>query len=253
MIVRFLLLLLALALPAQSEEAVVAGLSQNRVAITANFDGSEILIFGAVKRDEPPPGTGPLQVIITIAGPSEPIMVRRKAKRYGIWVNTDAVEVDAAPSFYAVATSGPLEEILKDIEDLRHRISIPRAIRSVGAPMNIKDSGTFTEALIRIRSDAGLYLVDVDSVDISEETLFDTSIALPANLTEGVYTARIYLTRGGNVVAEHETRIDVQKVGLERWLFNLAHEKPLAYGILSLVIAIAAGWGASAIFRYLRS
>ena len=253
MIVRFLLLLLALALPAQSEEAVVAGLSQNRVAITANFDGSEILIFGAVKRDEPPPGTGPLQVIITIAGPSEPIMVRRKAKRYGIWVNTDAVEVDAAPSFYAVATSGPLEEILKDIEDLRHRISIPRAIRSVGAPMNIKDSDTFTEALIRIRSDAGLYLVDVDSVDISEETLFDTSIALPANLTEGVYTARIYLTRGGNVAAEHETSIDVQKVGLERWLFNLAHEKPLAYGILSLVIAIAAGWGASAIFRYLRS
>ena len=53
--VRLLLLLLAVALPASAEEEVVAGLSQNRIAITANFDGSELLIFGAVKREAPPP------------------------------------------------------------------------------------------------------------------------------------------------------------------------------------------------------
>ena len=41
--------------PAQANEEVVAGLSQNRIPITANFDGSEILIFGAVKRDSAPP------------------------------------------------------------------------------------------------------------------------------------------------------------------------------------------------------
>ena len=253
MILRLLLILLALACPALSEEEVVAGLSQNRVAITANFDGSEILIFGAVKREAPPPGTGPLQVVITVAGPSQPIVVRRKEKRFGIWINTDSVEVDSAPSFYAVATSGPLNEVLKDIEDLRYKISIPRAIRSVGAPMNIADSAAFTDALIRIRSKKGLYQLDANTVNVAQETLFDTSIALPANLTEGAYTARIFLTRSGLVVAAHERTIDVQKVGLERWLFNLAHETPLAYAILTLVIAISAGWGASAIFKYLRS
>jgi len=231
----------------------VAGLSQNRIAITANFDGSEILIFGAVKREAPPPGTGPLQVIVTVAGPSEPVMVRRKAKRFGIWVNTDAVEVDAAPSFYAVATSGPLNEVLKNVDDLRYKISIPRAIRSVGAPMTIMNARAFTDALIRIRTQKGLYLLDVDTVQVDEETLFNTSITLPSNLTEGTYKARIFLTRSGNVVAAYDTKIDVQKVGLERWLFNLAHELPLAYGVLSLIIAIAAGWGASALFRYIRS
>ncbi len=253
MILRLLMIFLALACPALAEEEVVAGLSQNRVAITANFDGSEILIFGAVKRESPPPGTGPLQVVITVAGPSQPIVVRRKEKRFGIWINTDAVEVDSAPSFYAVATSGPMNEVLKDIEDLRYKISIPRAIRSVGAPMNIADSAAFTDALIRIRSKKGLYQLDANTVNVAEETLFDTSIALPANLTEGSYTARIFLTRSGSVVAAHERTIDVQKVGLERWLFNLAHETPLAYAILTLVIAISAGWGASAIFKYLRS
>lgn len=251
MIWRALIFLCLCALPAKAEE-VVAGLSQNRVAITANFDGSEILIFGAVKREAPPPGTGPLQVIVTVAGPSHPVQVRRKDKRYGIWVNSAAVEVDQAPSFYAVATTGALQDALSDTEDLRYRVSIPRAIRSVGAPMNVTDSAAFTEALIRIREKNGLYQVLENSVQLAEETLFDTRIALPANLTEGAYMARILLTRGGKVVDIHETRIEVRKVGLERFLYNLAHEKPLAYGLLSLAIAIAAGWGASAAFTYLR-
>ncbi|MCP3971046.1 MAG: hypothetical protein GY717_12165 [Rhodobacteraceae bacterium] len=249
---RLAALLLALALPVQAEE-VVAGLSQNQVSITANFDGSEILIFGAVKREAPIPDEGgPLQVVITVAGPSQPVTVRRKEKRYGIWINTEAVEVDLAPSFYAIATSGPFSEVLTDVEDLRHHVSIPRAIRSVGAPMTVQDAASFSEALIRIRQRADLYQINEGTVEVSEETLFGTSVALPANLTEGDYTTRIFLTRDGRIVDEHETVIYVQKVGLERFLFNLAHERPLIYGILSLAIAIAAGWMASAVFRYLR-
>lgn len=249
---RWLILLLCIALPSHAEEAVV-GLSQNRIAITANFDGSEILIFGAVKRDAPPPQALPLEVIITVAGPSEPIIVRRKAKRFGIWINTDSVEVDAAPSFYAIATTGPFDAILNSTEDLRHKISIPRAIRSVGAPTTVSDAGAFTDALIRIRTRKGLYQLKPETVQLDEEALFRTSIALPSNLTEGDYTARIFLIRGGRVIDVHETAIDVSKVGLERWLYALAHEKPLIYGLLSLFIAIAAGWGASAIFRYIRT
>jgi hypothetical protein len=54
------------------------------------------------------------------------------------------------------------------------------------------------------------------------------------------------------VVDVYETTIAVRKVGLERWIYNLAHQKPLIYGILSLTIAILAGWLASAVFRLLR-
>ncbi len=247
---RIALLLIALALPASASEVVVAGLSQNRVSINTNFDGSEILVFGAVKREERAP-EGKLHVIVTIAGPSTPVIVRRKEKRFGIWLNTDWVEVDRAPAFYAVATSGPWTEVVRDIEDVRHKISIERAIRSVGA--TVSDSQNFTDALVRIRQAKDLYQTNIGTVEITEETLFRTAFALPANLTEGSYTTRFFLTRNGEVIDQRETVIDVQKVGLERFLYLLAHEDPLIYGILSLVIAIAAGWGASAIFRYIRS
>ena len=252
--IRLLALITALFLPltAHSEE-VIAGLSQNRVAITANFDGSEIFVFGAVKRDAPAAEEdGKLEVLITISGPSTPVTVRKKEKRYGIWVNTESVEVDAAPSFYAIVTSAPFEDVLKDLEDLRHRISIPRAIRSVGAPMTVQDAPSFSEALIRIRKKSDLYQLREGEVKVTEDTLFQTAIALPANLTEGAYTAQFFLTRNGMVIDEFETKIDVRKVGLERFLYNLAHERPLIYGLLSLAIAIAAGWLASAVFRYLR-
>lgn len=246
------LCLMSLPLSAHAEE-VVLGLSKDKVAITTSFDGSEILIFGAVKREVPIPTDAPLEVVITVAGPSKSVLVRRKAYRYGIWVNVNSVEVDSAPDFYAVATSGPISEVLSNVEDLRHKITIDRAIRSVGAPSSIQDAGSFTDAIIRIRREAGLYQMLEGQVALDQQTLFRTSIEMPANLTEGDYTTRIFLTRSGQIVSSYETSIDVRKVGLERWLFSLSREKPMWYGLMSLAIAIAAGWGASAAFRLVRN
>ncbi|QIE46466.1 hypothetical protein G5B38_13570 [Pseudohalocynthiibacter aestuariivivens] len=246
-----LILLTLVTLPAKAAEDVVLGLSKNQVEINTTFDGSEILLFGAIRRESAMP-EGNLGVVVTIAGPSQSLNVRRKERRFGIWVNVDAVEVDAAPSFYAVATSGPWSDVLSNVEDLRHRISIPRAIRSVGAPSNVKDAQSFTDAVIRIRKAQNAYKVNEGAVELREDTLFQTSVKLPANLTEGDYTTRIFLTRAGQVVSQYETVIDVRKVGMERWLFALSREQSMLYGLMSLAIAIAAGWGASAAFRMLR-
>lgn len=232
-------------------ESVVAGLSQARVAITANFDGSEILLFGAIRREAPPPEGAPIEVIVAVTGPLRPEEVRRKARRFGLWVNTQAVRIDHAPRFYAVATTGPFARVLTHTEDLRHKVSVPQAIRSVGAPADVFDSEAFTEALIRLRTAEGLYILAEGTVTLRESTLFTTRIRLPANLAEGDYRVRIFLTREGHVVDAYETLLPVQKVGLERFLFHLAHDRPLAYGLMALALAVVAGWGASAAFRAL--
>lgn len=251
--IRAVLLWLLLAMPVMAEEAIVAGLSQSRVSITADFDGSEILIYGAVKRDVPIPKNAPLHVIITVEGPSTSLNVRKKERRLGIWVNTDVVQIGKAPSFYAVATTGFLDKILTATEDLRHQITIPRAIRAVGISAQAKDSPTFVEALLRIRENEGQYRLDERTVQLTEATLFRTDVALPANLTEGMYRVRIFLTRDGVVVDNIERHINVRKEGLERFLTNLSREQPFIYGVLSLLIAVAAGYGASTAFRLIKS
>jgi uncharacterized protein (TIGR02186 family) len=248
-VIRVLALLVTIAMPVQAEE-IVLGLSADEVAITATFDGSDILIFGAVKRDGPPADPVPLEVIITVSGPLTPVEVRFKERRFGLWINTQAAAVDAAPSFYAVATTAPLDQILTDTEDLRNAISIPRAIRSVG--QDVENTEDYTAALIRIRAGQGLYRIMDGDIDFEQETLFRTQIRLPANLIEGAYDTRIFLTRNGRVIDSFETLIDVRKVGLERWLFNLAQDQPLAYAALALALAVGAGWAASAAFQALR-
>lgn len=251
--IRLLALLVVLLSPASAQETVVAGLSQTSVSITAQFQGSEILVYGAVKRNAPEPDGPPLEVIVTVEGPATPVTVRSKARRLGLWVNTESVQIDRAPSFYAIATTGPFETILSETEDLRHRISIPRAIRAVGVAAENLDVPSFTEALIRIQTASGAYGLRENAVSLSQDTLFRTDVALPANLTEGDYRVRIFLTRGGLVIDSLESTIGVRKAGLERWLTNLAHDQPLVYGLLSLLIAVGAGWAASAGFRFLRS
>jgi uncharacterized protein (TIGR02186 family) len=247
---RVLCLLLALAAPAAAEE-IVAGLSRGSVAITADFTGEEILIYGAVKRQAPPPA-GPLDVAITVEGPSSAVAVRRKARVWGIWMNTDSVWIDAAPTLYAVASTGPLDAILSPETDLVHRISIPRAIRATGAAGRSSEAPAFVAALLRLRAAEGRYEAPGRGVQLVEDTLFRTDIRLPPDLTEGDYRVRMFLLRGGRVVDRTEAMIPVRKAGIERAIFTLSQSQPLLYGLLSVVLAVAAGWGASAAFRLLR-
>lgn len=246
------LALCLIALSARGEE-VVAGQSRDNIDITARFEGSEILIYGAVKRFKAEPTGPPLEVIVTLEGPSAPVTVRRKSREAGIWVNTDSVGVAAAPTFYAVATTGPLKLILDPEEDVRQRISVPLAVRAFSGPLTVADARPFTEALLRIREETGVYAVEVGGVHLVEDTLFRADFELPANLTEGDYKTRIFLLRGGKVIDQYRTALYVRKVGLERWLFALSRDLSAVYGLMSLALAVFAGWAAAAIFRIIRS
>lgn len=233
-------------------ERVVAGLSREDVEITTNFDGSEIIIYGAVKRETPIPKGSTLDVIVTVEGPPQAVTVRHKERKLGIWVNTGHVSIGAAPNFYVVTTTRPLATILDPDEDQRHRISVPLALRAFAGPVKVDDAVPYTEALVRLREETGLYRLDEGVVRLAQQTLFRADVRLPANLIEGYYSTRIFLLRDGKVIDTFRAPIDVRKVGLERWLYRLALHQPFVYGIMSLAIAMAAGWGASVAFRAFR-
>ena len=256
-----LLLTLAGALPAAASE-IVGALSQSRVSLTTSFSGSEILIFGAIRRDpneeqlaesDEANGSTDYDVVIVIEGPRQPVAVWRKDRRAGIWMNVDSMAMASVPSFYAVATTAPLNQIVSPETDATYRISARQAIRGVtGDTAGTPESALFTEALMRIRERSQQYLALDRWVHLDRDILFRANVRLPANLTEGAYTTRMYLVQNGAVVSQFRTAIFVRKDGVERWIHQLAFDQPLLYGLLSLVIALVAGWGASALFRMIR-
>jgi len=250
---RALAMVLALALPAKAEETFVTGLSTDEIALTADFTGSELFVFGAIRRDAPiDPDVDPLDIVITIKGPPNPLTVRRKERRFGIWINTEAVDVRDAPSFYAIATTGPLREILTETQRLRFQIGMDQAVRKVEGHPTIEDTSSFTEAVVRLREKQELYEVLDGEVSLAEETLFQARIAMPANIVEGEYKAEFFLVRDRMVISTAETEIIVQKAGIERWIFNLSQQRPLTYGVMSVLVALLAGWLAAAAFRLIK-
>lgn len=231
---------------ARAEDRVVAGLSQHNVSLTTSFTGSQLFVYGAISADRSDDG---LDVIVAISGPGERVLVRKKERQFGIWINGNAVEIDEAPSFYAVATTGPFRDILSWTEDERHRVGLDRVIRLIDAPEWVTDREQYREAIARIREEEGLYSVQEGTVTVIDGTLFETRIQLPANLVEGDYKARIFLTQGGDVLDVFEDKVEVRRAGIGRWIYSSAREWPALYGIASILVALAAGWLASAFFR----
>ena len=263
-LVLILLVLAALPLMAARGMAseIVGALSQNRVSLTANFAGSEILIFGAIRRDaaelgaeEAAEAQGEVDydVIIVIEGPRQRVDIWRMDRVAGIWMNVESESMASVPSFYAVASTGPLDEILSIEADGQYHISPREAIRAEQVGDGSPQALLFSEALLRIRERAAQYLSLERFVHVDRGVLFRANVQLPANLTEGAYTTRMYLMQDGAVVSQYRTAIFVRKDGIERWLHELAYDQPFLYGLLALFIALVAGWGASALFRLIRN
>ncbi len=248
---RFFLLILSLfaVSAANASETVVSELSKGGVSITANFDGSEVFIFGAIKRDRPVAASeGQLDVIIEISGPTIEAVVRRKERKAGIWVNTDSVEVERAPSFYTIAATGEVEDLLSESERSLRNLGLEFAVRVADEKDN-----DYRDAVIRIHQDNGTYTTTVTPVTLTEETLFTTKLAMPSNIVEGDYTVKTLLVRDMAVISTSTSIITVSKTGMEKFLYTMAHEQAFLYGLLSLAVALLAGWTASEIFRRIRT
>lgn len=241
------LMLLAVS-ASRADDQVVAGLSQHNIPLNTDFTGSELFIWGGIRPDEGHEDDK-LDVIVAVIGPTAPVKVRKKKRSLGIWHNGPAVEIDSAPSFFAIATSGDFREIVSHTDDLLFNISLNHFIELVDAPDWIDDRREYLQAVKRIRSEEGLYSVRPNTVEIVENTMFQTRVQLPANLTEGDYTARVFLVRDKEVQDVFTDTIEVRRAGIGRLIYSSAQEYPALYGLISIIVALVAGWLASAFFR----
>ena len=244
----FLIIGLFAATIASGQETVVSELSQDGVSITATFNGSEIFLFGAIKRDAPVNASaGKLDIIIEVSGPPTETLVRQKERKIIIWVNSQSVVMKRAPSYYTIAATGPLEELLTESERSLRNLGLDYAVR-VANP----EDEEFRAALIRIHQKNGIYATEVTPVTLTEDTLFTTKLAMPVNVVEGEYTVKTMLVRDRQVISISTSTITVRKTGIEKWIYDLAQEQAFIYGLLSLAVALLAGWTASEVFRRIR-
>ena len=119
--------------------------------------------------------------------------------------------------------------------------------------INDSESQAFKEAVIRLKRKQGLYVQETFGTVFLGPSLFRTSIDLPANVPVGPLTARVHLFREGILLDTFQSKVQLAREGVGRYIYDIAMGYPLFYGILTVFISAAAGWIASKSFSRRRS
>ena len=222
---------------------LIADISDYRIEITSQFTGTHLLLFGARNSSG--------DVIIVIRGPQRDFIVRRKERVAGIWINRTQMQFDGIPSFYAIAASRPLEDMRDTNLFDPLRLGIEHLKPAPTADTDTQLHATFWDALIAWHEAQSRYRTAVADVRFMGETLFKANIYFPDTTPRGTYTAEIYLFNDGRLVSMQSSPIEVYKTGFDAFVYDTAHDHPALYGLLAIVLAASAGWGASRLFARL--
>nr|WP_202390262.1 TIGR02186 family protein [Tsuneonella aeria] len=242
------LILSFLALTAQRDPILVPEVSQHEVRVRQGFTGTELLLFGAVLDPRGVRAERPYDVVVVLKGPTAPIRLREKSKVGGLWINAASTDFRSAPSFFAVAASRPIAEIVDEKTAAIYEFGTDFIQLSPTGEIDPAEQQRFREGLVDLKRRQGLYAEDMRGVTISEDVLYQARINLPSRVQTGTYTAETFAVDRGRVVASAVAEVEVRKVGFERFVEVFAQEQAFFYGILAVALSIGMGWMAGRLF-----
>lgn len=225
--------------PAPPPVVLAADLSSANIEVTTGYSGARISVYGAVFD----PSGAPADVVVVVRGPEEAVAIARRERHAGLWMNGRPERITGAPGFHLTASTRTLSQIADPQVLSRSGIGLQ------GISFSMPGGETFRRAFVRLRSGEGLFVEDPSGVEFVDRGLFRARLALPASAPVGAYKVDVILFRAGRPIATRSRDLTIEKVGVERVISGFAHRRPWAYGIVSVLIALAAGWAASAAFR----
>ena len=244
-----ILLLLAPLLMAQAKPVLVPDISARRVEIRYSFTGAQLLLFGAILYPGGRAPARPADIVVVLRGPVEPIILREKQKIAGIWMNADSNRFRSAPSFYAVASSRPIAQLVDERTAAIYEMGLQNLQLSPGGGALPEKERRFEAGLLDLRRREGLFAEHPNGVEISQDVLYRATIRIPSQVPVGTYTAETFLVDRGRVLAAATREIAIDKSGFERFVALAARRHAFLYGLLSVLLSLALGWAAAALFR----
>ena len=223
------------------DEPLLIALSTQRIEIDSNFAGTSILLFGAtdVVGD----------VVVSVRGPEEPVVVRRKRQTVGVWINQESIAFRNVPGYYFVAASRPLEEIAPTEFLDRKQLGSGRLLLEAIWFDTSGDANEFRAALHRGRERDSLYRSEPGVVEFIDERLFRTTIDLPAHVPTGDYVVEALLMVDGEMLSTRSASLSIEKAGFSADISNFARADEALYGVIAIALALVAGWVGSFAFR----
>jgi uncharacterized protein (TIGR02186 family) len=243
------LLLLAPLLVAADKPVLVPDISARQVQIRYSFNGAQLLLFGAVVYPGGRPPDRQVDIAVVLRGPVQPILVREKEKIAGIWMNADSSRFRSAPSYYAVASSRPIPDLVDERTAAIYELGLHNLQLSPGGGALPEKERRFEAGLLDLRSRQRLYSESPHGVEINGGVLYRAVITIPSQVPVGTYTAETFLIDRHKVIAAATRDIQINKSGFERTIALAARRHRLLYGLSCVLLSLGLGWAAAAAFR----
>ena len=232
-----------------TKPVLVPDISSRSVEIRYSFTGAQLLLFGAILYPGGRAPARPADIVVVLRGPVQPIVVREKQKIAGVWMNADSNRFRSAPSFYAVASSRPIAQLVDERTAAIYEMGLQNLQLSPGGGALPEKDRRFEAGLLDLRRRQGLYAEHPHGVEISAGVLYRATLTIPSQVPVGAYTAETFLVDRGRVLAAATREIQIDKSGFERFVALAARRHAFLYGLVAVLLSLGLGYGASVLFR----
>ena len=217
---------------------LVSDLSESDIEVSYRYAGESLLVFGSL-----PEAGG--HVLVEVRGPPSERTVQRKGKVMGfLWMNVASATFADMPGFYALLADAPLDRFLSAAAKERLGVGSQALLHSAKASVadaHAERKAYFDGLLRSMRAD-GLYREDPGGITVKRGRLFRGRLQLPAQAPVGDYRITVRQIKDGEVVHRDDQDLRVAKSGVEKWLYDLAHEHAAWYGVMAILVALTTGW-----------
>lgn len=227
---------------------LVPEISQHEIQVRQGFTGADLLLFGAILNPEGSRAATDYDVVVVLKGPVQSIVLREKQKVAGVWINAANTEFRSAPSYFAVVSTRPVAKIVDDKTAAIYELGLKWVQLSPIGVIEPKEQARFSAGLVDLMQRQGLYRENGKGVTISGGVLYQARISLPSQVQTGTYTAETFAIRNGQVIASASSKVEVRKLGFERFVAEAADRSSVFYGLFAVLISVAMGWIAGRLF-----
>jgi uncharacterized protein (TIGR02186 family) len=243
-----ILALAAFLLGGARDPILVPEISQHEIQVRQGFTGADLLLFGAILNPEGSRAATDYDVVVVLKGPVQSIVLREKQKVAGMWINAANTEFRSAPSYFAVASTRPISQIVDDKTAAIYELGLKWVQLSPIGVIEPKEQARFSSGLVDLMRRQQLYQENGKAVTISGGVLYQARISLPSQVRTGTYTAETFAIRNGQVIASASSKVEVRKLGFERFVAEAADRSSVLYGLFAVLVSVAMGWIAGRLF-----
>ncbi|HET7841392.1 MAG TPA: TIGR02186 family protein [Terriglobia bacterium] len=220
-------------------QSVVVRLTPSVIPMGTFYSGAKVHVEGTVPLDA--------QVIIAFRGPEVTEVFNQVGRAGPIWVNTGKVSISGIPSLLLVFSSKRVCDCLCREEIDRGQFDAVALKNKIKIKPLTKNADLVAGEFLKLKYRQGSYQLDNGGVELADaeeqRAAYTLDFVWPRSAPPGTYLVRVCACQGGNISDSLEIPLQVVEIGFPAMVADLAKERPATYGIISVVIAVLAGFG----------